>query len=213
MISSSRAISLANDWMKSQNNLPPYTYLKVRHYEPETSSRSVTILATVHFKATGETKAFALVHLTITNEEKVEVRVDRREYIEQMIRASAHEFIKRPSQNNYDSFDAFMAFSEAIDRRGDAPDWFEDILLHGDDAGRQGYDCRAYITTLTDRSAEVPVKIFASNFEKARYCRKKSTMHIQRMVSLVVAEAHSHEYVRSRFYHLLRQMREQRTYR
>ncbi|HWP61466.1 MAG TPA: hypothetical protein VN495_02595 [Candidatus Paceibacterota bacterium] len=212
MISFSKAKSLATEWLHSQHNVPAYAHLAVGAYDSESGGRPTTLMVAVRFEATREIKDFALVRLIVTDEEQVEIRRDRRERVEQILAPSVHEFVRRPARNGYDNPDAFLAFSEAIDKRGDAPDWFEDILLESEDASERGYDCWVCITTLAHKSVRIPVKIFASKSEKARYCRKKSTIHVQRMIALVVAEAHSPEYTRSQFYHLLRQMREHRVH-
>lgn len=212
MISFAKAATLANTWMRAQTDLPIYTYPLVRPHDPELNGRPVEVVVAVRF-STDEVKTYRLAQLLATDEELLAIHTDRRRYVEELLETAKYEFIKGSSYMSRDNFDAYYTFCDALDCRRDAPDWFETIELQSESAQKSGYDCWVYITTLSKKSVRIPVKVFCSKRERAEHNRRKTPIHLQQMVTLVVTGSQDPEDTRGRLYHLLRQMRNQRIYK
>ncbi len=211
MISSSAAYSLTKEWMKGQEDLSSYAYPIIRAYEPELQGRKVAVRVMVRFGVTQEVKQFNLVHLVVTDRETIEVIKDRRPHVRDLTCTAEHEFIKRTSHRQ--GFNSFDSFCRVVKPMTDAPEWVEKVDLDDSVAGKHNYDCWVHILTLSGKPARVPVRVFETAREQARYCKRKTAIQTQRMVSLVVHAHQTEAEIRERLYYLLQQIRDHKVYR
>lgn len=211
MISSSIAHSLAREWMKGQEDLSFYAYPIIRAYKPELQGRRAIVRVMVRFGTTQEVKQFDLVHLVLTDQDTLEVVNDRRSHVRDLTSTAEHVVIKRTSYRA--GFDSFDTFCRAVEPLTDAPEWVKEIDLNDSVAWKQGYDCLIHMNTLSGKSVRVPVRVFETARDRARYCSKKTAIQTLRMVSIVVPSDQTEAQIRERLYYLLQQIRDHRVYR
>ena len=190
--------------------VPKNCYILDRGINRRTNERCLDVQISVKLQDAQIPGQFRVLKLSIDESERVTILIDRREYIQGLLsRPGVSVLLCGQKYDEKRAREVFLGYALSDNT---SIDWVLGIRESEEDEMRRGIDAWVSFVNLRGKTCRAPIKVCASQKEKANFFSRRTQHETGRIVSVILTPDKKKEDVMRDFYHLLENKRRNGSY-